>query len=1044
MIAHALTRRVGGPRVTLDDFARWRDLAAAGGPATLPQVAVDAMTDPDGVTGIVDLSFELESNRNGRPVVSSFVGGGALKDATLMDLADLGSGRKRPSQNVCVADASYADASSVWPSTGAPASDEYPVGLANAGQTTVRNIGLPRPTTLGATTAYSFVNSVGANPQAVTGIDATDPGRLALALEALVWRVNVPSADSWVLYPNLAGGGNNLGSYRLGPDGTRTFTVVLKIVASQAVTVTPFLYGVLAAVPNTWGVVGASKAIAAGAGAFTRIAVTFTATGTPGAVLSSVAPYIVVATTGAARVEFADVQVYAGSERSDAAGTIVSHPQAAVTVEQQFTGTHRFNRIDVTSHEGSIVTATAVEYWTGSAWSLLAVGAASILFPAPLTTTGLRVYIEEVAGYGATVLLTEVDASLVTQLDGDSGVVSASVEWSREADPSQVTSPFGNYQTGKLELELDNTAGLWSPEANANLDVGHRITCAFGVRYTNQLPNPRAELNTVGWTRDTTSAAAVYDRTTDPIDLGTASPGDVATAHRITVAGSSGSISYVYSDPIACAPGDLFDLAGWARMILADPAAAGAAVASITFHSTLTSLHTGVLQRTNAVIASAGGSGDKWTGGQTATVTAPATSVCARVELWCSPQSSPGMTALFTRLRLRKVDTVTGKPIAFETLVPAGVFYSDPFDWSSDADTVQIGASDRLGRNADVNLTEPVRMGQSVGGIVTDLAVQVLDLGVDQVAVNPAVGAYLIPYATPSSNAGGYFADLAKCVAGSLYIDALERLVLERRDNVSTGALAHELRGDNALIRYQRPSGYDLTAASVKLNATPLLPDPNVSQVWAMPSGGFQVPALSSKTIVADYTSSPVVSPFLSGAIADLGGYTLTPAFYADRAEIVVTNPNATTLTLADLRVQGTTLADQALSTIATDALSFQRYANRVLEVDARLVQTQAQLEAVASVLLDAFKALDSNGNRRLPDLILDAMGLLHLEAGDRVIVKNPRTGLGEPFAVLGRTLAYDVGGQILSTGVRVRQSPDVTFMVADLHLSDDVAVAGA
>lgn len=1055
MIQHALTRRRGGARVTLDDFARWRDLAAQGAPATLPRAAVDAMLDPDGVTGVADMTFELESNRTGRGVATTFLPAGTLTllDPATMTLDDLTTGRRRPSSPLAVADASYADLATAWPSTAEAAlaaDDEFPVGVAQATRFVVQNSQLPRPLNTnpaGQWTATRAVTSYG-----VTGCDPADPGRLAPAAEGFVWKA-ILSGGALTGYA-IGPSGVNSGPYRFGPDGTRKFRVVIKIAASAAATARLGLRHVVGGnnfvTYNPTGDPAApvfNVAAATPGDPFVRLSGIVTITGTPGTIATQVRATVILDTTVAStRVEFVDMQLYTGTaERSDAAGVLVGHPDSSLGFEQQFTGERRFNRLEVVGHDGTVPTGVYVERWDAgtASWVALAVGSGSIAFDTTVTTTGLRVYLEETAGYGGSPLLTEIDATYVAQLDGETtgGIVSASVEWSREADPAQVTSPIGNYQTSRLDLELDNTSGVWSPEANANLDVGHRITAAMGVRYTNLLGNPRADTDVLGWTRDAVGVVgSTYDRTTDPADLGDP-PGDVGTAHRIKIPGLGGTITTVYSDSIPCVPGDVFDLSGWARMLLADPAAAGIVGIALTYHSSSTALGASVLTRTYSTLTAAGSTGDRWTAGQTAGVVAPANAVCVRVELSASPQASPGMTALATRMRLRKIEA--GAPVVWETLVPAGVFYSDPFDWASDDDTVTITATDRLGRNADVALAEPLRTDTSVAGVIAAVANAALDLDPSQLAIDAAVAGYVLPYATPASTAGPYLADLAKCVAGTLYVDALERLVVVRRDNVTPARVA-EIRDDNALIRYQRPAGYDLTASTVTLTASPLKAAAP-AEVWAMPAGGIQVPPNSSKTLTAKFSSSPAVAPSIGGAIADLpGSWVITPTFYADRAELLIVNNNGVTLTLADLRVTASPLEEQQLTATAVDAASVKRYGPRTLEIDARLIQTQTQLELVAQILLDSFKALDAAGTRRLPDLVLDAMGLLHLEGGDRVLVRNPRTGLGEDFAILGRRLAFTGNGEILLSDVRVRQSPDVVFAVADLHLADDVAVAGA
>lgn len=377
-----------------------------------------------------------------------------------------------------------------------------------------------------------------------------------------------------------------------------------------------------------------------------------------------------------------------------------------------------------------------------------------------------------------------------------------------------------------------------------------------------------------------------------------------------------------------------------------------------------------------------------------------------------------------------------------EELFPGGVYYSDPFDEDSDATEVSITGLDRLGRNADNALAEPVAVGATVGTVVTALAAKYLDLDASQVAIDPTIAAVTFPYLYPSGNLGSYLADLAKATVSTIHVDALDRLVMARRATSGEDVVA-EITDTTSLLRYKRPPGFDSTTSIVTVDASPLALGA-VADLWAMPSGGLTIAASTSYVLIAQYDTAPAVNGFVSGVVAD-GSYTITAAaYYADRAELTIRNNETRTLVVADLRVRGNPLEEKTLTARAEHAPSITRYGPRELKVDARLAQTRAQVELIAAVLLESFRSLDDDGIRRLPDLVLDALGLLHLEAGDRVIVSYPEKGIGGTYTILGRRLTYS-GGALLSNDVRVRETPvDVVFGVTDRGLlTDDGVVVG-
>lgn len=378
-----------------------------------------------------------------------------------------------------------------------------------------------------------------------------------------------------------------------------------------------------------------------------------------------------------------------------------------------------------------------------------------------------------------------------------------------------------------------------------------------------------------------------------------------------------------------------------------------------------------------------------------------------------------------------------------EEVVPAGVFYSDPFDTDSTSDTVTITGSDRLGRNTDVPVDEEVLIGWTVNQLVGYLAEKYLDLGGDQVVVSDTVGEIVIPYWYPTGNAGQCFADLAKATLGTLYIDALDRLVLARRTDTTDETVA-ELRTDNALIGYRRPPGYDLTTSVVTVTAAPL-DIGAVEDLWTMPDDGVPLNPGQSKTVIADYSTIPALNAYTARGETDPPGNAFVVdkvVAYADKAFVTIRNNGSAAIVAKALIVRGTPLVERPLTVRVEHAPSIARYGPRNLEVAAGLVQTQDQLDVIADVLLDQFRAIDDNGNRRLPELELDALGLIHVEAGDRVTVADPAGGVAGDYTILSRTLAYS-GGSLLLNGVRCREATAPPFLVADEDISDDVFVAG-
>lgn len=375
-----------------------------------------------------------------------------------------------------------------------------------------------------------------------------------------------------------------------------------------------------------------------------------------------------------------------------------------------------------------------------------------------------------------------------------------------------------------------------------------------------------------------------------------------------------------------------------------------------------------------------------------------------------------------------------------EELLPAGVFYTDPIDTDSTAETVQVNAVDKLGRLGSTAINEAVWVNATVDALVRYLALTYLDMSSDQVKISPTLGSLVIPYAFPTGDVATYLADLAKAVGGTLHVDVYERLCLSARTDTTDAAVV-DLTTSTNLIGHKRPPGYDLTTAIVTVTAAPLSLGA-VADLWTLPDEGVVIQPGASWTAITDYETSPAINAFVTGIVADKS-YTVTSSyFYATRAFITIKNNATTAMNLTAMVVRGNPLVEKPITGQATDAASLARYGPRELTVEAALVQTAAQAQAIATILLDEFRALDDDGRRRLPDAELDTLGILYLEAGDRVTASDPGHGLSGDYVALARTLAY-ADGAILGNGLRVREAPTGLYAVTDVSLTDDARIAG-
>lgn len=1015
------------------------ELEAVAAPKSLSPQAIAAMTDPGVIRPLLDCALEVESNRLQRATTTVLKRGDTLAavgvwDPATMTVASLSTGRRNPTRRFALADVSIADESTVFDTDG---SEEIPVAFADPISLVDE---VPGGYPGGSDPAWTWTGGAG-----VTVANTASSVTPTFSGGAYVRRLSHATA----LPAGVLNSPSRTVSYYLPANAERRFTMsaALRLSTRTSSGVTGTLVGRLRVTYTT------------SLGTFTAYGPSFTLTEPPSAGLGSwqrvVAPWAPAVQTSAATMTAVRLELeifsttnllavdqdagelYAGPDRGQLVGRHAAIPAVAgvttlAVIEQTWTGTRQVNRVEIAGERRlGRISSARVDVLDSATGTWVTAGAdggggkLAILFDRTIVAQGVRVYVEEATGDpGGRVWVVEVDPMLVLDVTDD--VKGASLKWSRDA--RDTTNPYGNYQGASAMVELDNTTGTYTPAKNASLGAGHRLEIAVGARWTNLVGNGRADVDLSGevaaYTPNSGNTARSYP----------APPGaPVASALTRSVSGAGNEAPIGVRVPII--GGRTYRASVYVRADSSDPAG----YVYLGVRGTGVDGTSGLGALTGSTSGVAVGAG--WRKITTATFvpTLPAGIGYADLEVWGHAASAAAVQFYATCFELVELDSA-GVPVATDELVPAGVFYCEPWAAPSDTATVQIDAADRLGRFGSTKIDEEVRQAVTVERLVRDLALLYLDMDDDQVGVSSSPGSYSIPYAYPSGNLGSYLADLAKASLATLYVDPAERLLLSPIGYVASAPVA-EIRADNALIRSSKPNAVDTTIAVVTVTASPLKQGA-VADLWSLPDGGVTIPGSGSRVLFVNYSSAPAINAYLTGVTAD-GAYTIASAyFYADHAIVTVSNPGAGVLTLQTATVRGTPLDEQPLAAQVVDAPSRARFGARELAVDARLVQTQTQLDLVASVLLDAFRGIDSSGTRRLPVLELDSLGLLHVDLDDVVTVFDPAIGVGADYLLTSRELSFE-GGHLLTLNATAQQAPTVSFAIADTSIADDVYVAG-
>lgn len=377
--------------------------------------------------------------------------------------------------------------------------------------------------------------------------------------------------------------------------------------------------------------------------------------------------------------------------------------------------------------------------------------------------------------------------------------------------------------------------------------------------------------------------------------------------------------------------------------------------------------------------------------------------------------------------------------------VPTGVFYSDAWDAPGDSPVAVIEGVDRLGRFASTDVAEVLELGVSAPDLVRDLAFRYLDLGRDEIVLD-VPSTYVIPAAFPTGNLGQYLADLAAAVPAVIGMDRLDRLVL-RQVSAESLVPAAELGPADAVVRAATPPGIESIRTVVTARGEPLTPRQGVEVYRMGDDAAITVAAGQGVVVLLPFTSSPATDVAVSSI--DYAGTlgvvaTIQDPPYAGFVRFAVVNfdPPGTpgVGVVRGLTLTGTYLEPTPIEVQVESRRGIKRYGRRELILDGRLVQTEAQLRALAQAGLDTFVGLDAAGRRRPADAEVVTLGRPDLEVGDVVSLAEPQVGVSGDHRLLRHVLTY--GAEGLSSELVGRRVGAEVYLLADVHLSDDVAVA--
>lgn len=386
-----------------------------------------------------------------------------------------------------------------------------------------------------------------------------------------------------------------------------------------------------------------------------------------------------------------------------------------------------------------------------------------------------------------------------------------------------------------------------------------------------------------------------------------------------------------------------------------------------------------------------------------------------------------------TAVRVHYADPLTGLE-AIEA-IPAGVYWSTGWD-AQTVGVVSIAGVDRIGRFGDVDVAEPVTVNADPATVIRAYALTYLDLDDDEISIALSSG-YVFPYLFPTGSIGTTLADIAKATNGVLGIDRLDRLTFAER-NLVPASTALILDDTTAIVSARTPIVEEQIANVIDAEANPLAGVAGTELYNLGSTEGLALTPAEVMTIFVPYGG--VAVDVAVSTLTQSGTVTASLAAYSEVAEITLSG-GAAGGTVTELVLTGTKLETRPLRVRRESAASIRRYGRRPKTVTATLVQTVDQLEGLASAVRDAFSGIDAaTGERSLPDVTIESLGLAYTTLGDRLAVTESATGISGEYQLVSHVLAYD--GALRSSGRARRVDEGILFAVADASLADDAQLA--
>lgn len=787
---------------------------------------------------------------------------------------------------------------------------------------------------------------------------------------------------------------------------------------------------------------------------------------------------VTAATGGTGTLDVRGAHYYAGTDRGDTEGLRAVPVPFTFSLGGAVLSPILVNRLDLHGVDGKCVTAAYAQVTDGSNTSTNATGwggspgrmtiRLSRTVPTRVYTTAnpfgaATVYVEEVnTGPGGYLWLTSIEMS--READLTDRLVEMEVDRSLDSDPSDSTVPIGNYAATAGRVELDNTDRALSPMRTADADLGREIEVVAGVVYSNRHRDPLADgLDSTAWNGTLDVAPTDRDGSPPPLPRG---------ARGGLVAGACVRVN----------PGERWRASAWLTTM--QPGANPHYDILVVWSNSA-----GTILTQN--IGTAPGNRWDW---REMDEQAPAGASMLELRV-----SANGGTAWIVAPVFERIDVVTGRVTEVVEQATAGVFTSVDWPTATDSDTVSISLLDTLaGSRGSQAVAERLWTGVEAGVSIAMVAREYLDLGDDEVVV-PTTSA-VIPLTLPTTTAAQMIADLAKAGALTAYTDGTGRLVARGRDQVSATTDA-EYREDNALIRAGLPFAPDLVrnVAAVTGHPVTFVPSYELATVanddptdvtvagWKLSGQEIRVPYGGTVSLIVTWESDAALDAVVAVArgyrAADVG--TVNPPRFAEEGTAghsytvpkvgggsggvfisdgswvktriaVYPTFGRVTITFSEIidagllpgdvlidhiEIRGTAAIVGSVTQEFTRADSVEAYGRKPVAVDVRLGQDLGQLSVIGTDILDNYSLRDPSGERWLPDLEATVLGDPWRELGDRVLAREPDSGIGGEYRVVSHKIRV---GQAMESEFYLRRVvTGVTYITSDVSTLDGPDVLG-